>query len=499
MSLQGEPGKVRRSIRARALRPSVAKRESEAAVRRAEEDYHRLFDNAVFGVFRSTPAGRLIAANAAVAHIFGYASPADLIGNVTDIARQLYVIPGQRVEFVRLMQEHGSVSRREVQAYRKDRSAFWMSESARAVRGDDGSVLYYEGIIEDVTRRKTAEEALRASERRHRILFENSPLPTWVFDLETLAFLEVNEAAVRHFGYTRDEFLGMTIKDIRHHEDVPALMHDLAAAAAGGNVNASPGRHIKKDGSLIDVEITGRDSEFAGRCSRVVAIRDVTERTRAERLRAEMSRRLIEAQETERRRLARELHDEIGQSLTALKIDLQALRCPRGTPPAQLLDDSLAIVERTLSQVRALSLDLRPPLLDDLGLVAALQWHVDVQARRAGLEPRFDATLQEARLPAEVEIACYRVAQEALTNVVRHARASRLVVELAREDGALRLSVRDDGVGFDVLAARERAGKGGSLGLLSMEERAQLLGGRLEIASSSGRGTEVTAWFPLGA
>ncbi|MFQ5752736.1 MAG: sensor histidine kinase, partial [bacterium] len=237
----------------------------------------------------------------------------------------------------------------------------------------------------------------------------------------------------------------------------------------------------------------------------LVSIMDITERKLAEealrvsreRLQT-LSHRLLEVQETERRTIARELHDEIGQTLTAVKINLQAI--PRQTDPISVqkqIDESVSLIERALQQTRNLSLDLRPSLLDDLGLVPALRWYLDRHARRTGVVAIFAADKLTTRLQPELEIACFRVVQEALTNIAKYARAKQIWVELHKINQELQVVVRDNGIGFDVNAARESAAKGTSLGILGMEERVLLVAGKLEIKSSPGKGTEVHASFPL--
>ncbi len=220
------------------------------------------------------------------------------------------------------------------------------------------------------------------------------------------------------------------------------------------------------------------------------------ERKRAEEALQLLSRQLLEAQESERRHIARELHDEIGQALTAVKINLQAAQ---RTPDALVayLEDSISIVDRTLQQVRNLSLDLRPALLDDLGLAAALRWYVDRQAQRAGFIAQFVADPLEPRPRPDIETACFRVAQEALTNVMRHAQAQHVRVELRQRNAELHLLMRDDGKGFDVRVAQERAAQGASMGLLGMQERVGLVGGQIDIESAPAWGTEVRVRFPL--
>jgi two-component system sensor histidine kinase UhpB len=330
---------------------------------------------------------------------------------------------------------------------------------------------------------------------RYRMLFESSPLPMWVLDAESLGFIAVNDAAVRLYGYGREEFLAMTAREI-----------DPEAGELGPGVS----RHTKKSGEEIAVDRVGHLVSWRGRAARLVFIRDITERQRTqlalerlnrelehshERLRA-LSRRLLEVQEEERGRLARDLHDDIGQALTALKIQLESLARVAG-PITTRVDECVETTRHTLERVRQLSLMLRPLQLDDLGLVAALRSHLDRQASIGALAPHFDAADAPAGISAEIETACFRVAQEAVTNVLRHAGARNLWLRLYTADRGLALSVRDDGAGFDLEAARRRGAAGASLGLVGMEERVALAGGSLELRSAPGQGTVLLATFAL--
>jgi two-component system sensor histidine kinase UhpB len=202
-----------------------------------------------------------------------------------------------------------------------------------------------------------------------------------------------------------------------------------------------------------------------------------------------LSGKLIAAQEAERRAVARELHDDFGQVLTAIKLNL--MRKQRDAA------ESIALVDGAIARMRDLAHDLRPPMLDELGLPASLRWYLEREARRAGLDYHFADTAPDVRPSACVEVTCFRVAQEALTNVIRHAQAGRVEVELRVAGGALELVVRDDGRGFDVAEAQRHAIRGGSQGLLSMQERVALAEGDLQIDSAPRRGTAVRARFPL--
>ena len=211
-----------------------------------------------------------------------------------------------------------------------------------------------------------------------------------------------------------------------------------------------------------------------------------------------LTRQLLSLQEAEKKHTARELHDEVGQSLTALKLNLQAMQYQVTEAAVHTqLNDSIGIVDRALAQVRGLLLDLRPTLLDDLGLTSALRSHLDRTMQRTGIAIHFESDAFSERLPTEIETICYRVVQEALTNISKHASADQVTVTLRRLESELQFSIQDDGVGFHVAAARERGAQGKSLGLISMEERVLLGGGRIEIESSPSAGTKITAWLPL--
>lgn len=210
-------------------------------------------------------------------------------------------------------------------------------------------------------------------------------------------------------------------------------------------------------------------------------------------LQKSLSARLLEAQEAERHRIARELHDEIGQSLTAIKIRLQLLQ-RRSKAGLQDIKECIRVADRVLSQVQGLSLDLRPPQLDDLGLPAALRWLLDRQAQAAKLIPHFSAGSFPGRLRPNLKIACFRVSQEALTNVIRHARARQVWVKLRRRGSELHLMIQDDGIGFDP-SARNLSDPETGMGLIGMRERAELAGGRLTLTSSPARGTKVHLVF----
>jgi PAS domain S-box-containing protein len=356
-----------------------------------------------------------------------------------------------------------------------------------------------------VAKPRSTEYALKVSEQRYRRLFETAQDGILILNADNGQIDDVNPFLTDMLGYSREQLLGNKLWEIGPFKDVEASKAEFRELQREAYVRYEDLPLETSSGKSINVEFVSNIYQVNG--DRVVQcnIRDITKRRRAEEKLKEysrqlqvLSRRLVAAQETERRNIARELHDEIGQALTVIQLNLQTLllsSITKGLLPR--LRDSLDVVDRVQQQVRDISLNLRPMILDDLGLEPALRWFSRRQAALVGLKARFHADPLKHRLNLVVETECFRVAQEALTNVMRHAQAKTVSVELRKEAGQLHLRVRDDGVGFDVGAVREQAVRGASLGLLSMEERAALAGGGLEIKSDSKKGTEVHAWFPL--
>ncbi len=337
--------------------------------------------------------------------------------------------------------------------------------------------------VQDITDRKKGEASLRESEARYRELFEANPHPMWVYDLGSLRFLAVNNAAIAHYGYCREEFLAMTIKDIRPPQDVPALLASVAKVTEG--FGASIGwRHRKRDGTLIDVEVTSHVIIFSGCRAEVVLAHDVTERRQSEA-------RLLQAEDAERRRIAKELHDATAQDLVAVIMNLGVLQeslAPGDTKAARILEDSIALVENSVNDIRTLSYVLHPPRLDETGLVGGLAEYAAGFTSRTDTRIHVEADRDFGRLAEDVEIVLFRVVQEAIANVLRHSKSDTAIIRLARRGARVVLEIEDFGRGMADAGAR-------GVGITGMRERLQQLGGRLEIESDSG-GTIVRAELP---
>ena len=355
-------------------------------------------------------------------------------------------------------------------------------------------------LEERIAERKRAEAALRESEERYRELFENARDAIYVHDLEG-NYMRVNRAAEQLSGYSRDEIVGHNFAEFVAPEHVRHVRKSFCAKLAEHGATTYEVDVIAKDGCRVPVEVSSRAIYENGLLVGVQGMaRDITERKVAQDALQMFSRQLIEAQEDERRRIARELHDQIGQVLTAIKMNLHTVQQDCGSTEAgSHIKDNIEAVDEALRLVRDLSIDLRPPLLDDLGLVTALRWYVDRYAKRTGLNVDVVVELadENERFSRELETACFRIAQEALTNIVRHAQASQIFVYVTKDENGLSLSVKDDGVGFDVESLRKRAPRLATLGLISMQERAHGAGGTIDIDSAPHQGTEVRFSLPL--
>lgn len=300
-------------------------------------------------------------------------------------------------------------------------------------------------------------------------------------------------------------FMGRLFSEVLPPDAAGVCLASLGEAAEKGwSSGAQFALQLAQGESWFELSVTSKPLAEGHEKRFLVLSRDVSERKHIEVRLSEyanelerMARFALQAQETERRRLAIELHDELGQTLTAIKINLQGQERFTGQTPGELNAENIGMVEAALQQVRRLAQGLRPAMLDDLGLVPALRWLAGQTEARADLVVAFHAGAFAARLAPEIETACFRIAQEALTNIQRHANALQVEIELSRDSDTLLLRVRDDGCGFDPAAMRRRALEGGSLGVLGMQERAMLIGGQLDILSAHGQGSSVRLRAPL--
>ncbi|HEX9818288.1 MAG TPA: PAS domain-containing protein [Methylomirabilota bacterium] len=351
--------------------------------------------------------------------------------------------------------------------------------------------------------RVRAEEALRASEQRYRTLVTNIPDVAWLLDRSGNA-LFISPNVERVSGYAADELCRGGAEGWFgriHPDDRPLVRAQFDALFEGGGTFDLEYRIRHRSGRWTWVHDRAVATYEGHGTTYVYGLySDITDRKHAEEIRALLLNQVITVQEEERRRIARELHDETAQSLASLLLGLSALGEARTLKAARgQARDLHQVATRALAEVRRLAWGLRPSVLDDLGLAAALERYTDDFGRTRGLAVELEtAGLEEGRMPAGVEIALYRIMQEALSNVARHAGARRVRVRLQRRAATVAMAVEDDGRGFDPRQPPAPPTAARGLGIHTMRERAAVLRGALTIDSAPGRGTRVAVEIPLG-
>jgi PAS domain S-box-containing protein len=378
---------------------------------------------------------------------------------------------------------------------RLDGTATDVEVTATVFEDDHGRAVQL--MLRDVTLRKQTEVALRESEERLTLAFAGAQEGVWDWNLETGAVV-YSARWKEMLGYSDGEIEPHVSawERLLHPDDLPRAQQVFEGVARGERAYEGEFRLRHKNGHYVFVLSRGYPvrREAGGQVVRIVGTHfDLTERKRAdaERARTELLARLVFAQEDERRRIAREMHDQFGEQLTALALGIGALKeACAGQPSLRSQVDAIDAVAKQLDRdVDHLVWQLRPTALDDLGLRAALSNYVHDWSQRVGIAAQLHTSgLLDDRLPSEVESALYRIAQEALNNIAKHAQAGHVEIVLERRVDHVVLMIEDDGVGFD---PGDSDRTGGGFGLMGMQERAALVGASLEIESTAGQGTTI--------
>lgn len=352
-------------------------------------------------------------------------------------------------------------------------------------------------FIRNITESKRAELALKQSEIKYRTFIEEAVDAVFVFSLSEGRYTDVNKKASELLGYTEDELTRMSPEDLVFPDDpVPIQIYSMKF----GESLVYERRLKRKDGSGVEAESSIRklaDGNF------LAFIRDVTERKQSEaerrRLTEELRKladHLQDIREEERTHIAREIHDELGQQLTVIKMDLSWLRKKLPDQGAEVLrnkvNELLQMVDESVKTVRRIASELRPSLLDDMGLVAAMEWHLEEFEKRSGIEKEAHLPAREILLPEAIKIGLFRILQESLTNVARHSGANKVIVQFGQTNNKITLNITDNGKGLNSGHAAKK-----TLGLLGMQERVNMMGGEYKLAGKPGAGTTVSVEIPL--
>ena len=360
------------------------------------------------------------------------------------------------------------------------------------------------GMGIDISTRKKVENEVRIKEEKYRYLFNNNPAIILIWDIESLQLLEANDTALKEYGYTREEIPGMSMLDIRLEEDYERLRIFAKKMLAQTEPMARGiWRHKRRNGELIYMDISSHRISYNSRPAILTLAENITQKLLTEeRLKKSyddirlLNQHLETIREEERAGIAREIHDELGQQLTALKMDVYWLnnKVSNNTPQTtERLASMISLIDETVKTVRRIASDLRPGILDDLGLIAALEWQSAEFEKRTGIKTIFTTQISDVELEKKMATGIFRVYQEVLTNVARHANATLVETNVELADGVFCLSVQDNGVGFDPDDVKSK----NTLGLIGMQERVAMLNGELILESKLNDGVKAMIKVPL--
>jgi PAS domain S-box-containing protein len=475
---------------------AIQRNQVEKAVLDSEKKYRMVVDNANEGIV-ITQDGMLKFVNPQVKEFTGLSEKNPKTGSFID-----YIHPDDR----QMVVEH----------HRKRLAGEEVPEiySMRMIdqKGDirwiqnNGVMVEWEGrpatlnFLLDITSRKQALDALAESEEKYRQLFESESDAVMIFDAETQQFEDANPATLDLFGYSKEEFLGLKVEDISAEKDKTRLSVEKLSNATTYNMKVPQRYFIRKDGSTFPGEISA-GKFFSGDRQKIIgAVRDITERVQAEDKIRGLSQEQIKVQENERNRIARYLHDHVAQDLSTLKIGLETLF----DEPAKLspekknkISEISRVLQDSISSVRDLSYDLRPAGMDQLGLVRTVYQLCEDFSEKNNLNVDFySAGIKDLKLDFDTAINLYRLIQEGLNNIKKHARADHVTIRLVASSPNIILRIEDDGRGFDVDNRLAKALKEKRMGLSNMEERVSLLAGKMDIKSQIARGTRIFLEIP---
>lgn len=489
LNLLGEVSKVNENL----CREISARKTAQKMLSQSEEKFRLIFESSPDSITVTRLGdGVYLDVSDAFTTVTGY-SREEVVGRSS--LELLWNDPEARERFIADIKRVGCVENFEAKLHAKDGSLRFGVISGRLLRTNRDDLLLT--IFRDITEQKMIEQSLRESDLRSKTILETANEGFWLIDCDT-ATLEVNPRMCEILGRGREEILGRKIYDFVDSQNRAIFEHQIALRARGESASYEIALS-RPDETLVycNFNVTPFLDASGQRVGSFAMVTDITARKLAENRLREIPSMLLEAQEEERKRLASELHDSIGQTLAALKFRLEfildILRKGEKEAAIRAAEEFVPILQRSIDETRAIYMALRPKVLEDFGVIAALRWYRDELLK---LYPErhieIDFCCEESQIPDRLAIPLFRIAQEALNNASKHSRAEWVDLAITVNDRSMELVVSDDGVGMNVDQILKSA-SARSLGLNGMRERAEMFGGHLTIDSAPGKGTTVRA------
>ncbi len=359
------------------------------------------------------------------------------------------------------------------------------------IRNNDNKAVQMVGTISDLTLDIEARDSLKASEEQYRLLFKQSPLPMYIYDPDTLKFVAVNNSAIEKYGYAEVELLQLSIHELHPEAEYEEIKKEIARSVKKKKTGFDTWTQVKKSGEKIIAEISGSEIYYDGKIHRLVIVNDVTEQKKAEE-RAISA--IVEGEERERHRIAKELHDGLGQYLSAANMNLETVYEDAKGLPKKLdntFKNGLELLHYAISETRNISQNLLPKAIQDYGLELALESLINQVKNNSKVKFYLFQKIDDSQIPNNIQINLYRIAQEGINNALKHADARNISVQLIHAKNEILLTIEDDGVGFVV---EEKMGHG--IGLQSMKTRVGAMAANLDIVSTLGRGSIISVVVP---
>ena len=469
---------------------------AEEMMKASEEKYRMIFNEVPIGIAISTIEGNIIEVNKAQAEMIGY-TVEELKGKSVN---EYYVYPDIRMEMIELFKKTGKVRDFEMELEKKDGSIIVELMNIDQIKIESKDYLFATG--RNITERKQAEETLRLEKVNFRHSLDDSPLGVRIATIEGNT-IYANKALLNFYGYDSLEELQKTPLKKRYTSESYAEAQKRKHQRERSDLNATDYEISinRKNGEIHHLQVFRKEVLWDGLRQFQIIYNDITERLQAEdeirkskKLLEDLNKHLNETRENERASISREIHDQIGQSLTALKLDLNQMhKYINSNPEAETkLESMVGLISGTIKDVQRISSDLRPGILDELGLVSAIEWYCDEFEKRTGIKCnlKFDDSDYS---DSQINLTFFRVLQETLTNVIRHAKASDVKVTLHKTLKGTILVIKDNGIGIP----GDKIDSNQSLGLISMRERVRQFKGTIDIISKQGKGTKLTFFIPL--